>query len=136
MRVRNVVDLTAQHSLFFALTTGAGHLPKYTPSTPHLARAYLGVKGSHLYLPKYRLSHLNEDTAIWMERPLTRVLEVNAVRDTMYLLEIHRCQAQAIQSFAIRASDVMINDYKNVRPHDYFFYSPSSKSSTIIILQV
>jgi len=118
VRVRNVVDLTAQHSLFFALTTGAGHLPKYTPSTPHLARAYLGVKGSHLYLPKYRLSHLNEDTAIWMERPLTKVLEVNAVRDTMYLLEIHRCQAQAIQSFAIRASDVMINDYKNGDDND------------------
>ena len=103
------------------LLTGSGHLPKYAPSCAHLARVYLGVKGAHLYLPKYRLSHLDQDTAVWMERPMTKVLEINAVRDTMYLLEVHRCQAQAIQNFVNRGTDVMLRDFKDVSLVLFYF---------------
>ena len=60
------------------------------------------------------MSHLDEDTAVWMERPLTKVLEVNAVRDTMYLLEVLRCQSQAVLSFIDRGTDVMLRDFKDV----------------------
>ena len=50
----------------------------------------MGVKAQFLYFPHKRAYNLDKDTEIWLERPLQTHLELNAVYDVMYLLDLHR----------------------------------------------
>ena len=50
----------------------------------------MGVKAQFLYFPHKRAYNLDKDTEIWLERPLPAHLELNAVYDVMYLLDLHR----------------------------------------------
>ncbi len=55
-----------------------------------LVRGYLGVKVQFLHFPHHRAYNVVQDTAIWLNRPLEAQLEINAVYDVMYLLDLHR----------------------------------------------
>ena len=75
--LKNVDDTLVTHTLFTCQSIYAGFLPKYAVSVSNLARAYLGIKGVHLYFPHYRQQNLKADTEIWMERPLKEHTIVN-----------------------------------------------------------
>ena len=99
--LKNVDDTLVTHTLFTCQSIYAGYLPKYAVSVSNLARAYLGIKGSHLYFPHYRQQNLKADTEIWMERPLKEHIIMNALRNVMYLLELRYFTKKAYSYFCI-----------------------------------
>ena len=112
--LKNVDDTLVTHTLFTCQSIYAGYLPKYAVSVSNLARAYLGVKGAHLYFPHYRQQNLKADTEIWMERPIKEHMIVNALRNVMYLLELRYFTKKAYSSFHRNAVDVLLSHVRDV----------------------
>ena len=54
------------------------------------------MKAQFLYFPHKRAYNIDKDTEIWLERPLPAHLELNAVYDVMYLLDLHRLTRQGL----------------------------------------
>jgi hypothetical protein len=108
-----VDDTLVTHTLFTCQSIYAGYLPKYAVSVSNLARAYLGVKGAHLYFPHYRQQNLKADTEIWMERPMKEHMIVNALRNVMYLLELRYFTKKAYSSFHRNAVDVLLSHVRD-----------------------
>ncbi len=92
----------------------AGHLPKYAYSLPNLVRGYFGVTGAHLFFPHYRQHSLREDTAVWLERPLPSHLEIGAVRNAAYLLDLQRATRTCMTSPFIKATECLLNVVRDV----------------------
>lgn len=111
--LKNVDDTLVTHTLFTCQSIYAGYLPKYAVSVSNLARAYLGIKGSHLYFPHYRQQNLKADTEIWMERPLKEHIIMNALRNVMYLLELRYFTKKAYSSFHRNAVDVLLSHVRD-----------------------
>ena len=112
--LKNVDDTLVTHTLFTCQSIYAGYLPKYAVSVSNLARAYLGIKGSHLYFPHYRQQNLKADTEIWMERPMKEHILMNALRNVMYLLELRYFTKKAYSSFHRNAVDVLLSHVRDV----------------------
>jgi hypothetical protein len=49
-----------------------------------------------LFFDHYRLSHLDRDTSVWLNRPLTPDLEFGLVCDVIYLLDLRRATVDAM----------------------------------------
>ena len=113
VKLKNVDDTLVTHTLFTCQSIYAGYLPKYAVSVSNLARAYLGIKGSHLYFPHYRQQNLKADTEIWMERPMKEYTIVNALRNVMYLLELRYFTKKAYCSFHRNAVDILLSHVRD-----------------------
>ncbi len=100
------------HALFRSLY--AGFFPKYAWSVNNLARAYFGVTGTHLFFPHYRYHNLREDMRIWLERPLPESLEIGAVRNAAYLLDLQRATRECMVSPFIRATECLMRCVRDV----------------------
>jgi hypothetical protein len=107
--LRNVYDTLAAHALTMTTAMYAGFFPANAASASCLVRTYLGVAGRSLHFPHYRRSHMKEDTAIWMERPLRDDLEVAAVRNVMYLLDLQRATRECMTRPFINAVNCLLN---------------------------
>ncbi len=99
IKLSNVFDTLAAHSLFMTTAMYSGFLPANAPAVTSLARSYLGVEGASLFFPHYRRSHLKEDTGVWLERPLTKQLQFGAVSNAMFLLELQRATRVCMTSY-------------------------------------
>ena len=49
-----------------------------------------------MFFDHYRLSQLDRDTSVWLNRPLTPDLEFGIVCDVIYLLDLHRAAVDAM----------------------------------------
>ena len=89
-RMENVIDTMAADLVFCSHNVYGRFIPKYYRSLPRLLIDYLGVGDSHIFYPRYRRTHLAEDSAVWTTRPLPDHLVVGAARNCLYLLPLHR----------------------------------------------
>ena len=90
IELKNVYDTLAAHVVFATWALYAGYLPKYAASYNNSVRCYLGVETKFLFFQHLRLDHLELDAGIWNKRPLQPELEIGAMRNVMYLLDLHR----------------------------------------------
>jgi len=109
----NVYDTLAAHTVFGTYAIYAGYMPKHTFPFTDLVRGYLGVKAQFLYFPHKRAYNLDKDTEIWLERPLPAHLELNAVYDVMYLLDLHRLTKRAMDRPFRLMTDVLMRDLRD-----------------------
>ena len=111
--MKNVSDTLGTHCVFMSHALFGGFMPKYAVSLPNMCRAYLGIKGKDLFFPHYRQAFLDKDTAIWLERPLKAELEIGAVRNVMYLLDLHiATRACAMDPFR-KSTEFLMSYVKN-----------------------
>ena len=85
-------------------------MPRLTIPLTDLCRGYLGVKAQFLHFPHKRAYAVDQDTAIWLERPLPPHLELNAVYDSMYLLDLRRLTRQAMNKPFTMMTEVLMKD--------------------------
>ena len=118
VRLANVYDTLVSHALFMTTALYAGFLPTNAHSVANLARAYLGISGTCLFYPHYRADRIAEDSAIWMERPLSDTLLVGAARNVMYLLDLQRATRQCMNSHFVRGVECFLRSTRDADDHD------------------
>ena len=90
-----------------------GYVPKYFRSLPRLLMDYLGIESSGIFYPRYRLTHLAEDSQVWLTRPALPHLVLGAARNCLYLLPLHR-QIRSLRSSHFIFLYVCIHHYSRV----------------------
>ena len=88
--ISNLYDTLAAHVVFGTWAIYHGFMPRHSFPLTDLIRGYLGVKPQFMYFPHKRAYAMEKDTEIWLQRPLPAHLEINAVYDVMYLLDLQR----------------------------------------------
>ena len=86
----NVVDTMAADLVFCTNHVWGGYVPKYFRSLPRLLIDYLGIASPHIFYPRYRRTHLAEDSEVWLTRPALDHLVLGAARNCLYLIPLHR----------------------------------------------
>jgi len=118
VHLSNVYDTLASHVVFGTYAIYAGFMPKHTFPLTDMIRGYLGVKAQFLYFPHKRAYNLDKDTEIWLERPLPPHLELNAVYDVMYLLDLHRLTRKAMDQPFRQMTEVLMKDLRDANEID------------------
>ena len=90
-----------------------GHLPRYTFPLNELVRGYLGIKAQFCYFPHKRAYAQDQDTVIWTKRPLAAHMEMNAVYDVMYLLELQRLTREAMNRPFLQMTELLMKDLRD-----------------------
>ena len=90
VRMENVIDTMAADHVFCTDHVYRGYKPMYFRSLPRLLIDYLGIESSHIFYPRYRMTHLAEDSEVWLCRPALDHLVLGAARNCLYLLSLHR----------------------------------------------
>jgi hypothetical protein len=114
----NVYDTLAAHSVFCTWAIYNGFLPRYASPLSDLVRAYLAVKSQFIHFPHYRVNAIERDTAIWMQRPLPSHLEMNAVYDVMYLLDLQKATREAMTRPFVQMTNIMLADVRDANDLD------------------
>lgn len=109
----NVYDTLAAHLVFSCWSTYHGHLPRYTFPLNELVRGYLGIKAQFCYFPHKRAYAQDQDTVIWTKRPLAAHMEMNAVYDVMYLLELQRLTREAMNRPFLQMTELLMKDLRD-----------------------
>ena len=109
----NVYDTLAAHLVFSCWSTYHGHLPRYTFPLNELVRGYLGIKAQFCYFPHKRAYAQDQDTIIWTKRPLAAHMEMNAVYDVMYLLELQRLTREAMNRPFLQMTELLMKDLRD-----------------------
>ena len=109
----NVYDTMAMHDVFMVWAHQDGLIAKYAATMNNLARAYLGIAGASLFFPHYRKSCMSMDTAVWLERPLPQHLELGAVQNVIYLLDLQRVTRECFHSPFIRATECLLSNVRD-----------------------
>ena len=86
----NVIDTMAADLVFCKNHVWSGYVPKYFRGLPRLLMDYLGIDTSDIFYPRYRMTHLAEDSEVWLTRPAADHLVLGAARNCLYLLSLHR----------------------------------------------
>ena len=86
----SVIDTMAADLVFCKSHVWSGYVPKYFRSLPRLLIDYLGIDSSDIFYPRYRMTHLAEDSEVWLTRPAPEHLVLGAARNCLYLLPLHR----------------------------------------------
>ena len=89
IEMENVIDTMASDLVFCSQHVFGGHIPKYYRSLPRLLMDYLGISHSHIFFPRYRRTHLAEDSHTWIIRPALDHLVLGAARNCLYLIPLH-----------------------------------------------
>ena len=97
INMENVIDTMAADLVFCTNHVWGGYVPKYFRSLPRLLMDYLGIESSGIFYPRYRLTHLAEDSQVWLTRPALPHLVLGAARNCLYLLPLHR-QIRSVHS--------------------------------------
>ena len=63
-----------------------------------------------MFFDHYRLSHLDRDTSVWLNRPLTPDLEFGIVCDVIYLIELRRVAVAAM----LKPMDLVTSEFLSV----------------------
>ena len=60
------------------------------------------------------MKYIEEDTAIWMKRPLTPELEFGVLYDVVYLLDLHKATMDALLGPVNDITQVLLTDLRDV----------------------
>jgi hypothetical protein len=60
------------------------------------------------------MKYIEEDTAIWMKRPLTPELEFGVLYDVVYLLDLHKATMDAVLGPVNAITKIMLSDLREV----------------------
>jgi len=114
----NVYDTLAAHTVFATWAIYHGFMPRYATPLPELVRGYLGIKVQFNHFPHKRAYATVEDTAIWMKRPLEPHMEMNAVYDIMYLLELQKATRDAMNRPFVNMTECLLSDVRDANDLD------------------
>ncbi len=113
LELANVYDTLAAHTMFSTWAVYAGYMPTYASPLSDLARAYLGIKPQFMHFPHYRIYKLDADTAIWLERPLPKQLEINAIYDVIYLLDLQALTREAMNKPFLDLTKLFLSEVRD-----------------------
>ena len=113
INLTNLYDTLAAHVVFSTWSTYHGHLPRYTFPLNEMIRGYLGIKAQFCYFPHKRAYAKDKDSEIWLKRPLEAHMEMNAVYDAMYLLELQRLTREAMNRPFIQMTELLMKDLRD-----------------------
>lgn len=106
----NVYDTLAAHVVFSTWAIYSGFMPKYAMPLSDLVRGYLGIRPDFIAFQHTRNYAKNKDTEIWMKRPLAPELEMIAVYEAMYLLDLQRATREAMNKPFLKMTEIFLND--------------------------
>ena len=109
----NVYDTLAAHVTFSCWSTYNGHMPRYSFPLNELVRGYLGVKAQFCYFPHKRSYAKDKDTEVWTKRPLEAHMEMNAVYDALYLLELQKITREALNRPFLQMTELLMKDLRD-----------------------
>ena len=90
VKLEKVYDTMIGDVVFCNQNVYRGFLPAYNRSLVSLLRNYLGIEDFHIFYPRYRRTHLNEDSEVWMQRPSSEYLLLGAARNCLYLQSLFK----------------------------------------------
>ena len=90
IKLTNVFDTMIGDIVFLNQYAFGGFLPAFNRSLSTVLRDYLGIEDFHIFYPRYRRTHLAEDSAVWVERPSSISLLLGAARNCLYLPALYR----------------------------------------------
>ena len=88
VRIVNIYDTMVGDHVFCNQVCHDGFLPANFRSLPLLLRDYLGVEDDHIFYPRLRRTQLDQDSAVWEQRPSSDTLLLGAARNCLYLLPL------------------------------------------------
>jgi len=109
INLENVWDTLAGDLVFANQHIFSGFVPKFGRCLGGLLRDYLGVEDKDIFYPRQRRTHLDEDSSIWMQRPLPPHLLIGAARTALYLPELYNIVKKASMFSFHQMTDVLIN---------------------------
>jgi hypothetical protein len=74
----------------------------------------LSFQTESLFFPHYRMKYIEEDTAIWMKRPLTPELELGVLCDVVYLLDLQKATMDALLGPVNDITKILLSDLCDV----------------------
>ena len=87
--VVNVYDTMVGDYVFCNQFCYGGYLPANFRSLSLLLRDYLGIEDFHIFYPRYRRTHLDQDSKVWEARPSSDYLLLGAARNCLYLISLY-----------------------------------------------
>ena len=88
VKIGRVYDTMIGDHVFCNQFCSGGFLPANFRSLPLLLRDYLGIEDFHIFYPRVRRTHLDQDSAVWEQRPSSDYLLLGAARNCLYLLPL------------------------------------------------
>ena len=89
VKVVNVSDTMVGDYVFCSQFCYGGYLQANFRSLSLLLRDYLGIEDFHIFYPRYRRTHLDQDSKVWETRPSSDYLLLGAARNCLYLLSLY-----------------------------------------------
>lgn len=106
----NVYDTLAAHVVFSTWAIYSGYMPRYAMPLSDLIRGYLGVAPEFIAFQHARNYAKKKDSEIWMTRPISPELEMIAVYESMYLLDLQRATREAMNKPFFKMTEILLND--------------------------
>jgi len=114
----NVYDTLAAYTCFATWSIYGNVLPYYAVSYNHVVRCFYGVDTRHLFFPHYRANARDQDTAVWLNRPLELRLEAGAVANVSYLLDLQQATTRCMNEPFHRTTQYMLDSIRNAEELD------------------
>ena len=89
VKMINVYDTMVGDFVFCNQFCYGGYLPANFRSLSLLLRDYLGIEDFHIFYPRYRRTHMDQDSQVWVTRPASDYLLLGAARNCLYLLSLY-----------------------------------------------
>jgi len=120
IKLYNIFDIQASNIYFLFHNYTDGLLPKFSYSLPNIINMYLGIDPSFLFFEHRRITHLDEDTCAWFERPLSSEIEFGILCDVIYLLDLKYLIKYAILKPMQIITDIFLNSICRKKFDDYY----------------
>ena len=95
VEIVNMYDTMVGDQVLLNQQVFEGFLPSNFRSLSTLLRDYLGIEDYHIFYPRYRRTHLEQDSSVWETRPASQWLLLGAARNCLYLQALHRVVRKA-----------------------------------------
>ena len=89
VEIVNMYDTMVGDQVLLNQQVFEGFLPSNFRSLSTLLRDYLGIEDYHIFYPRYRRTHLEQDTSVWETRPASQCLLLGAARNCLYLQALY-----------------------------------------------
>ena len=89
VEIVNLYDTMVGDQVFLNQQVYEGFLPSNFRSLSSVLRDYLGIEDYHIFYPRYRRIHLEQDSSVWETRPASQCLLLGAARNCLYLQALY-----------------------------------------------
>ena len=89
VEIVNMYDTMVGDQVFLNQQVFEGFLPSNFRSLSTVLRDYLGIEDYHIFYPRYRRTHMEQDTSVWKARPASQCLLLGAARNCLYLQALY-----------------------------------------------